>query len=141
MLVNAHQECEIEYEQSFQALSLEEDDQNQQKSILMSKPKSQQKNTSKKHQTQITSDSSLLLVENHSAGSSSSQASNSSTSSPSSSSSLIMDAKDLYDFSHAPSTSAAAAPSSCPVMITNGQTHYRAINFNDVVNNIIYLVF
>lgn len=107
MLVSAHQESEIEYEQSFQAMSLEEDEIQQSSKVA-------QINKSK----MVNNESSLLLVEHHAnSGGSSSSASHSSTSSPSSSSSLIMDAKDLYDFG----ANGHVSCSSTAVMVVSGQ--------------------
>lgn len=126
MLVNGHQESDIDYEQSFQAPSLEYDKQQQheQQSALLAKSKASNSNqqqtkpecnVQKHFQINKTTDSSLLLIENQQAdGLSSSQTSDSSTTSPSSSSSLIMDAKDLYEYS-------VAAKASVGVTLANRQ--------------------
>lgn len=79
---------------------VEGDDESRQKKVdqpngIIMKPRLQQHKKAPaptKQQPESSSSSSLLIVEHHHSG-------GSSTSSPSSSSSLIMDAKDLYDFS------------------------------------------
>lgn len=131
ILLKAHQECEIEYEQSFQALDIDGDEQHNQQSILIEKSKSQQKKVFK-HQlrSRVINDSSLLERHN-SESSSSSQNSDSSTSSPSSSSSLIMDTKDLYEYSLA----GAAFPTSEPILATNDHNKAKTLsNDNNMVN-------
>lgn len=131
ILLKAHQECEIEYEQSFQALDLDEDEQNHQKSILTKKSKSQQKQVLKNQIRPRVSNDSSLLERHNSERSSSSQASNSSTSSPSSSSSLIMDTKDLYEYNLA----GAASPTSEPILTMNDHKKAKTLsNNNNMVN-------
>lgn len=110
-----------QHEQSLQALSLDEQ---------MNAPKSVRTHHQpprKQQQAATTNNETALLLDN-SAGSTSSCSSVSSTSSPSSSSSLIMDTKDLYDFSN-PVTAASS----------QNQPNSRMANYNMVSPFLTYV--